>query len=97
MGRTGETCGIVTGALMIISLKYGAATSDDTASKMKTYELAKKFMHQFKELNHSMTCRDFIGFDIGLKENLTPDDWDIISQKCPKYIAEASAILEGIL
>ncbi len=97
IGRTGETCGTVTGALMIISLKYGTANVDDTASKMKTYKLAKGFMRQFKEMNHSMTCRDLIGFDISLKEELTPDDWVIILRQCPKYIADAAGILEGIL
>lgn len=97
IGRTGETCGTVTGALMIISLKYGAAGVNDTAAKTKTYELAKQFIRQFKEMNHSMTCRDLVGFDIGLKEKLTPDDWAIISRQCPKYISDAAAILEGIL
>jgi C_GCAxxG_C_C family probable redox protein len=96
MGRTGEACGTVTGALMIIGLKHGAAGVNDAASKMKTYELAKKFIHQFKELNHTMTCRDLIGFDIGSKEKLTADDWDIISRTCPKYIADAAGILETI-
>jgi hypothetical protein len=82
---------------MIISLKYGAANTDDTASKMKTYKLAKEFMSQFKEMNHSMTCRDLIGFDIGLKEELTPDDWIIILRRCPKYISDAAGILGEIL
>lgn len=97
MGRTGETCGTVTGALILIGLKYGAASKDDTASKMKTYELAKKFMRRFKELDRSLTCRDLIGFDIGLKDKLTTEDWDIISKLCPKYIADAVGILEEIL
>lgn len=97
MGRTGETCGTVTGALIIIGLKYGAAGINDTDAKMKTYELAKKFMRRFKEMDHSMTCRDLVGFDIGLEENLTPDHWAIISRQCPKYITDAAAILEEIL
>jgi len=97
MGRTGETCGTVTGALMIISLKYGAADPKDKASKAKTYKLAGAFVRRFKELNNSMACRDLVGFDIGLKEELTRDDWDIISRQCPKYIADAAGILEEIL
>jgi len=97
MGRTGETCGTVTGALMIIGLRYGAADVNDTASKTKTYEIAKEFLRKFKEMNNSMTCRDLIGFDIGSKEKLGPEDWDIILKKCPKYIADAAGILEEIV
>lgn len=97
MGRTGETCGTVTGALMIIGLKYGAADLNDTASKAKTYEIAKEFLRKFKEMNNTLTCRELIGFDIGLKEKLSTDDWDIILKKCPKYITDASVILEGIV
>jgi len=97
MGRTGETCGTVTGALMIISLKYGASDPKDAASKAKTYKLARTFVSRFKEMNNAMACRDLVGFDIGLKEDLTRDDWAIISKQCPKYIADAAGILEEIL
>lgn len=82
---------------MIISLKHGAAGEKDRGSKKKTYELAKKFIRQFKEMNHSITCRDLIGFDIGEKEKLTPGDWEIISGQCPEYILNAAAILEEIV
>ncbi|MEW6601989.1 MAG: C-GCAxxG-C-C family protein [Nitrospirota bacterium] len=96
IGRSGETCGTVTGALMIIGLKHGASETDDKDSKQKTYALAKEFIRRFKEMNDSVTCRDLVGFDIGLKEDLTPDDWAIISARCPKFIADAVAILEEI-
>ncbi len=97
MGRTGELCGTVTGALMIISLCYGAAAVNDPAAKTKTYERAQEFMRQFQERHRSMICRDLIGFDIGLKTSLTPDERAIISRQCPEYITDAARLLEEIL
>lgn len=64
MGKTGKTCGSVIGALMIISLKYGAADADNNDSKERTYDLAGEFIIKFRAKNNSAACRDLIGFDI---------------------------------
>ena len=37
MGHTGNTCGAVTGALMVIGMKYGRTSPEDLAAKDKTY------------------------------------------------------------
>lgn len=97
VGRTGDTCGTVTGALMVIGLKHGSADPDDHDAKMKTYELARAFIQRFKELNKSIACRELIGFDIGTRDELTSDDWVIISRQCPIYLADAAEILKEIL
>ncbi len=93
----GETCGAVTGALMIIGLKYGAANINDKPLKAKTYEFVEKFVKRFKVRNNSIICRDLIGFDIGSKKDLTTDEWAVISKQCPEYVADAAEILEEIL
>ncbi len=93
----GETCGAVTGALIIIGLKYGAADINDKLLKVKTYALAGKFVKGFKTRNNSITCRDLIGFDIGARKELTGDDWMVISKQCPKYVADAAELIEEIL
>ena len=38
MARQAETCGAVTGAFMVIGLKYGQASKADKASKNRTYD-----------------------------------------------------------
>lgn len=97
MGRMGETCGAVTGAFMIIGLKYGATGAENRESKTKTYELVKKFTERFKARNDSVICRELISFDIGSKKELNPDDWLTIIERCPEYITDAAEILEEIL
>ncbi len=93
----GETCGTVTGALIIIGLKYGTADINDKLLKAKTYELVGKFVKAFKARNNSITCRDLVGFDIGSRRDLTGDDWAVISKRCPKYVRDAAEIIEEIL
>lgn len=97
MGLMGETCGAVTGAFMIIGLKYGATGAENRESKIKTYELVKKFTERFKARNDSIICRELICFDIGSKKDLNPDAWLTIIERCPEYITDAAEILEEIL
>ncbi|MBI5055764.1 MAG: C_GCAxxG_C_C family protein [Nitrospirae bacterium] len=97
IGRMGDTCGAVTGALMVIGLKYGTADTGNKASKVKGYDLSKKFVDEFKARNRSVICRELIGFDIGLKKDLDADAWMIISERCPKFVQDAAEILEEIL
>ena len=37
MGRLGRTCGAVSGAFMVIGLKYGMGLNNDTEAKEKTW------------------------------------------------------------
>ena len=93
IGRMGATCGVVTGAIMIIGLKYGAISANDKEAKAKTYEVAKAFVSNFKARNNSVKCSELLGFDITSK----PDSGKIISKQCPKYISDAVSIIEEIL
>ena len=93
IGRMGETCGVVTGAFMIIGLKYGAINAKDKTAKAKTYEVAKAFVSSFEAINNSVKCRELLGFNISTK----PDSGKIISKQCPKYVVDAVAIIDKIL
>ncbi len=43
IGRLGETCGAVIGALMVLGLRHGRAVGTDTAAKAALYERAQRF------------------------------------------------------
>ena len=47
MGRMGHTCGAVTGAYMVIGLKFGAVSGQDQDAKLRTYRLVREFMDGF--------------------------------------------------
>jgi len=91
----GETCGAVTSAVLLISLKYGANDREDRAAKKRAYQLTEKFIKEFRARNKSLMCRDLLGFNI--KSDNYPEKEETISKRCHEFITVASEILEGIL
>jgi C_GCAxxG_C_C family probable redox protein len=93
-----KTCGAVTGAVMVISLKNGRFTIEDTASKEKTYSLVKEFTKNFSEKYGSVECRDLLNCDISTPEGMqNAKDKNLFKTVCPKYVEDAVKILEQIL
>ena len=98
MGRMGETCGAVTGAFMVIGLKYGKTRTGDDQTKEKTYSLVKEFTERFKARNGSVLCRELLGCDLNTQEGMKlAKDKDLISIRCPKFVQDAVEIIEELL
>jgi C_GCAxxG_C_C family probable redox protein len=98
MAGFGRTCGAVSGAYMVIGLKYGMGIKEDTISKEKTYQLIQEFSQRFQDIHGSVICKELLGCDIG-----TPDGKQYFSQNelfdnnCLHYVKNAAEILEDIL
>ena len=92
-----EACGAVTGACMVIGLKYGEKV-DDPQSRQKIYELVQEFGREFKSRNKAITCRDLLEFDISTKTGMK-EAWDkgIFKTKCPGFVRDAVEILEKFM
>src|SRR5512137_2566613 len=98
MARTGTICGAVTGAMMVIGLKYGKALAGDDAAKEKTYALVQEFITRFREKNGSIHCTELLGYD--LRDPDQPrqaHESGTVAIKCPEFARDAVAILERIL
>lgn len=96
--RSGEMCGAVSGALMVLGLKYGHFIAENNEQKQKAYSLGQEFVRRFKEKNNSIVCRDLLGYDLS-----KPDEFEIIASKglfktiCPNMVRSAVNILEQML
>jgi len=98
IGRTGETCGAVSGAIMAIGLKYGRTRGDDEETREKTYALAREFMERFGAKNDTTRCKDLLGVDIGTPEGLQKIREDeSYEEKCTGLVRDAVEILEDML
>ena len=97
MGRMAQTCGAVTGAYMVIGLKYGTASGDREA-KERIYRFVREFAERFKVKNGSLVCRDLLGCDIS-----TPDGFEkmkslgLHQKVCTKLVRDACETLDEIL
>ena len=95
MGKQQETCGAVSGAYLVIGLKYGQCTEDDVAAKEKTYALVREFARRFEEQNHSTSCRALLGIDLMNCEREIAAER--VKQVCPNAVRSAAEILEALL
>lgn len=96
--QCGETCGAVTGALMVIGLKYGHSENGDQEQKQKMLEKTRQFKEMFLQKYPSCMCRELLGHDIS-----KPGEMDKVLEKgllfdlCPHIVEDVSGILEKIL
>ena len=98
MAGMAETCGAVTGAFMVIGLKYGKIKPEDEESKRKAYALVKDFVKRFKTKNSSIICKQLLGCDINTPEGVRMfKDKNLINTLCPKFVQDAAEILEEVL
>lgn len=98
IGHLGESCGAVTGALMVIGLKHGGTVAEDEKSSAKTYGLISQFLERFKARHGSIRCRELLGYDISTPEGLQAiKDKGLFDNLCLKFIRASAEILEQLL
>lgn len=99
IARMQETCGAITGALMVIGLKYGKGENGAEADKANAYKLSQQFISEFKELHHSICCLDLLeGLDINTPEGMTEiQKRELFRFNCSKYVKDAVEITESLL
>lgn len=97
MGRMAETCGVVTGAFMVLGLKYGFAEASSEA-KATMYEHIQDFAARFRAHHDSLICRELLGYDISIpEEQRQAKNQKLFSTVCPKLVQSAAVILEEML
>ena len=98
MGHRGETCGAVTGAIMVIGLRYGKRRAEDNETRDKAYSVVNEFINKFKEKNGSILCKELLGYDMSIPEEYQCIlDKKIVPERCPKFVRDAADIIEQLL
>lgn len=98
MGSLGNTCGAVTGAFMVLGLKYGNSKVGEMKKKEKAYEITKEFVERFKSRNGTIMCKDLLNCDISTFEGRNKAVKEkIFIEICPKLVQDSAKILEELL
>ncbi|MFX0105833.1 MAG: C-GCAxxG-C-C family protein [Candidatus Hodarchaeota archaeon] len=98
MGRMQNTCGAISGAFMVIGLKYGMGEDGDTQARESTYQVIREFSNRFQELHSSIICKELLGCDINTPEGKEYyDQNDFFEKKCFQYVKDSAMILEELL
>ncbi len=95
MVRHGEVCGAVTGALMVLGLKFSSTTEDDEEA---VREASQELMRRFKEENGSLLCRELLGYHLIVPEELEKArESGVFSTTCPLLVHTATRLTEEIM
>ena len=98
MGRMAGTCGAVTGAYMVLGLKFGVTDAADRQAKEALYERVREFSRRFAARHGSTTCRDLLGCDMSTPEGLARVTQEKLpATLCPPFVQSAAEILEELL
>lgn len=98
-GRQRELCGAVSGAVLVIGLKYGSVQGDDQQGKKLCYEKVRAFSDEFKKVNRSIICRELLGID-NIEESSTPNKRDEQYYKkrpCAQLVKTSAEVLENFI
>lgn len=94
IGRTGRLCGAVSGALMVIGLRYGNTTGADRGAKEATYAVVRRFLEDFEKLHGSVDCPGLLGCDIGSPEGMQlAREQKMFTTRCPEYVKDATRLV----
>jgi C_GCAxxG_C_C family probable redox protein len=98
IAHRGETCGAVSGAFLVIGMKFGRTEVEDLEAREKTYEKINEFIDRFSAAHGSILCRDLLGVNLsepGVHEKA--EEEKLFDSICRPLIQSSIEILEEIL
>ena len=96
--RCGQLCGAVSGALMALGIKHGHYHTGDMEEKAKAGARAMEFNERFCERNGSVVCKELLGYDLSVPEQLEQiKERALFQTLCPKLVGDATEIVEKMI
>jgi len=93
----GETCGAVTGAFMVIGLRYAADNCNTQKGRVDACSHVLEFAERFRKLNGSILCRGLLGCNISTPDGMKKaNELNLFKTTCVKLTKDAVTILEDM-
>ncbi len=98
ISRTGNICGAVSGAVMVIGLKYGKSTQGDDEATTRTRARVREFVSGFIARNGSVNCTDLLGWNLN-----DPIEYEkarssgLFKTRCSDLVRDSVVVLEQVL
>jgi len=95
MGKKGKTCGCISGALMVLGLKYGNESIKKIEQRINTYNHSKAFIERFEEEYGHTECNELIKLDLSKTADMEKaQKQQVFENRCSKIVARTVEILE---
>lgn len=93
----GKICGAVTGAIMVIGLKYGSGLIIEQYSRELCFQITQEFSHRFMIRRKSLDCGEIL-----LMNNINPKDPEEMKnlrekRLCDKIVTDSVELLVDLL
>jgi len=93
--RSADICGAVSGAVLVVGLKYGQSIDGDTDTKQNCSAKTIEFLNEFRARNKAITCRDILQCDITTPEGMAEArSKNLFRTTCVDAVKSAVSILE---
>jgi C_GCAxxG_C_C family probable redox protein len=97
MGKQQETCGAVTGAIMVLGMLKGEEVNNNEELKATTYGAVKDLTRDFVAEYNTTKCRDLIGCDLNTPEGAAKfKEEKIMETLCAGCVEKAVQIVEKL-
>ena len=95
--RYKQTCGAVSGAIMVIGLKCGQYIQGDTKTKGYCYHKVHEFLDKFKEKYDTVICGELLEIDKNKELEKELERIKLLFKSiCPEFVKSAVQILENM-
>ena len=96
--RKGQMCGAVSGALMVLGLRYGHHHCGNVEERMNAHAIAEEFMNRFISINGTVVCSELLGYNLSNPEEMKKiRELGLFKTTCPAMVQSAALILEEML
>jgi len=98
LGRRQETCGAVTGGVLVLGLCHGRARGEPKTKTDETYARVRDLMTRFEQAHGSCACRELLsGCDLQTEEGQREfKEKNFLNERCVHYVREVVAMLDEL-
>ncbi len=97
MGKQQETCGALTGAMMVLGILKGEQVNNNDELKAEVYGSVKQLTREFKAIYDTTSCRELTGVDLNSAEGAAKfKEEHIMENICANCVKNVVEIVEDI-
>ena len=97
MSKAGKTCGCLSGALMVLGMKYGVKSAEIISKRIESYKQGGKFIKLFNEKFGATDCKDLIKLDLNNKSDMEKAQKNVFGSRCKSMVGSTVELLEEVL